>query len=151
MKMATASAVAASAAALFACSKCFSRHPFEELSQGQQLCKVSFAISKYFEGQNFALKMSQIQRNLIVLRYFEFRWFENLKSSWKFHNVEIKCKQTCVFTIFFQQPEFCKSFKLSGNCNRKIREISVSNIENVNKYFILTIFFYRNVVDLFPW
>ncbi|XP_040583934.1 protein FAM76A-like [Lepeophtheirus salmonis] len=25
--------------ALFACSKCFSRHPFEELSQGQQLCK----------------------------------------------------------------------------------------------------------------
>jgi len=25
---------------LFACSKCFSRHPFEELSQGQQLCKV---------------------------------------------------------------------------------------------------------------
>lgn len=27
--------------ALFACSKCFSRHPFEELSTGQQLCKVS--------------------------------------------------------------------------------------------------------------
>jgi hypothetical protein len=26
---------------LFACSKCFSRHPFEELSAGQQLCKVS--------------------------------------------------------------------------------------------------------------
>ncbi|KAA0203459.1 hypothetical protein HAZT_HAZT003827, partial [Hyalella azteca] len=25
--------------ALFACSKCFSRHPFDELSQGQQLCK----------------------------------------------------------------------------------------------------------------
>ncbi|XP_049793484.1 protein FAM76A isoform X1 [Schistocerca nitens] len=25
--------------ALFACSKCFSRHPFEELSVGQQLCK----------------------------------------------------------------------------------------------------------------
>lgn len=24
---------------LFACSKCFSRHPFEELSSGQQLCK----------------------------------------------------------------------------------------------------------------
>ena len=36
MKMATA----ASSSALFACSKCFSRHPFEELSQGQQLCKV---------------------------------------------------------------------------------------------------------------
>lgn len=29
------------APALFACSKCFSRHPFEELSQGQQLCKVN--------------------------------------------------------------------------------------------------------------
>ncbi|XP_022901921.1 protein FAM76A [Onthophagus taurus] len=26
-------------APLFACSKCFSRHPFEELSAGQQLCK----------------------------------------------------------------------------------------------------------------
>ncbi|XP_068204070.1 protein FAM76A-like isoform X2 [Palaemon carinicauda] len=26
--------------ALFACSRCFSRHPFEELSQGQQLCKI---------------------------------------------------------------------------------------------------------------
>eukprot|EP00091_Calanus_sinicus_P012155 TRINITY_DN27637_c0_g1_i1.p2 TRINITY_DN27637_c0_g1~~TRINITY_DN27637_c0_g1_i1.p2 ORF type:complete len:108 (-),score=31.66 TRINITY_DN27637_c0_g1_i1:68-391(-) len=24
---------------LYACSKCFTRHPFEELSQGQQLCK----------------------------------------------------------------------------------------------------------------
>lgn len=28
--------------ALFACSRCFSRHPFEELSPGQQLCKVYF-------------------------------------------------------------------------------------------------------------
>lgn len=28
---------------LFACSKCFSRHPFEELSAGTQLCKVSYA------------------------------------------------------------------------------------------------------------
>ncbi|KAF7994477.1 hypothetical protein HCN44_003949 [Aphidius gifuensis] len=27
------------AKALFACSRCFSRHPFEELSPGQQLCK----------------------------------------------------------------------------------------------------------------
>lgn len=25
---------------LFACSRCYSRHPFEELSSGQQLCKV---------------------------------------------------------------------------------------------------------------
>ena len=31
----------AAAAALFACSKCYTRHPFEELSTGQQLCKVS--------------------------------------------------------------------------------------------------------------
>ena len=31
--------------ALFACSKCFTRHPFEELSQGQQLCKVNLRIS----------------------------------------------------------------------------------------------------------
>ncbi len=41
MKMATAASNAgASKPLLFACSKCFSRHPFEELSQGQQLCKV---------------------------------------------------------------------------------------------------------------
>ncbi|KAJ8951182.1 hypothetical protein NQ314_007722 [Rhamnusium bicolor] len=25
---------------LFACSRCFARHPFEELSAGQQLCKI---------------------------------------------------------------------------------------------------------------
>ena len=30
--------------ALFACSKCFTRHPFEELSQGQQLCKVNLRL-----------------------------------------------------------------------------------------------------------
>ena len=71
MKMATASAAAAaSAAALFACSKCFSRHPFEELSQGQQLCKVSFAISKYFEGQNFSLKFSRKQCNETISKHF---------------------------------------------------------------------------------
>ncbi|XP_045447144.1 protein FAM76A isoform X1 [Melitaea cinxia] len=29
----------ASSTALFACSRCFSRHPFEELSPGEQLCK----------------------------------------------------------------------------------------------------------------
>lgn len=28
-------------APLFACSRCFARYPFEELSAGQQLCKVS--------------------------------------------------------------------------------------------------------------
>ena len=44
----SSSAVAAAApapkaaAALFACSKCYTRHPFEELSTGQQLCKVSY-------------------------------------------------------------------------------------------------------------
>ncbi|KAF4522531.1 hypothetical protein B566_EDAN009978 [Ephemera danica] len=39
----------ATATALFACSRCFSRHPFEELSSGQQLCKEcrgSFPIVK---------------------------------------------------------------------------------------------------------
>ncbi|XP_017844524.1 protein FAM76A isoform X2 [Drosophila busckii] len=29
-----------SAKALFACSKCYTRHPYEELSSGQQLCKM---------------------------------------------------------------------------------------------------------------
>ena len=37
--------------ALFACSKCFTRHPFEELSQGQQLCKVR--ILGFLENRNF--------------------------------------------------------------------------------------------------
>jgi hypothetical protein len=31
---------------LFACSKCFSRHPFEELSKSTQLCKVKKKKSK---------------------------------------------------------------------------------------------------------
>ncbi len=41
--MASVAAVASSGSssvALFACSKCYTRHPFEELSTGQQLCKV---------------------------------------------------------------------------------------------------------------
>ena len=38
--VATATPAKAAAAALFACSKCYTRHPFEELSTGQQLCKV---------------------------------------------------------------------------------------------------------------
>ncbi|KAK2495784.1 hypothetical protein MC885_020093, partial [Smutsia gigantea] len=29
------------ASALYACTKCTQRYPFEELSQGQQLCKVA--------------------------------------------------------------------------------------------------------------
>lgn len=48
-----------SAAVLFACSKCFSRHPFEELSSGQQLCKVCFKAT-------FDIKRRQ---NLIVFDY----------------------------------------------------------------------------------
>uniref|UniRef100_A0ABI7XDJ9 Uncharacterized protein n=1 Tax=Felis catus TaxID=9685 RepID=A0ABI7XDJ9_FELCA len=31
------------ASALYACTKCTQRYPFEELSQGQQLCKESEA------------------------------------------------------------------------------------------------------------
>ena len=36
--------------ALFACTKCHSRHPFEELSAAEQLCKVgrSFNVDFYF-------------------------------------------------------------------------------------------------------
>lgn len=33
---------------LFACSRCYSRHPFEELSSGQQLCKVRFYLHHHF-------------------------------------------------------------------------------------------------------
>ena len=35
--------------ALFACTKCNSRHPFDELSQGQQLCKVTYASASVSE------------------------------------------------------------------------------------------------------
>lgn len=35
-----------SSQALFACTRCNSRHPFEELSQGQQLCKVCPIVSE---------------------------------------------------------------------------------------------------------
>lgn len=36
---------------LFACSKYFSRHPYEELSSGQQLCKVNQIIRIKFLKQ----------------------------------------------------------------------------------------------------
>ena len=42
---AAATAGSKPAAALFACSKCYTRHPFEELSTGQQLCKVGASSS----------------------------------------------------------------------------------------------------------
>lgn len=38
---------------LFACSKCFSRHPFEELSANQQLCKVK---TSSFNGDSYFCK-----------------------------------------------------------------------------------------------
>lgn len=50
---------------LFACSKCFSRHPYEELSSGQQLCKVN--TNKYrvkiFKGK---LQQTNIFSNVCV-------------------------------------------------------------------------------------
>ena len=63
MKMATA----ASSSALFACSKCFSRHPFEELSQGQQLCKVMREkfLSKH-QGQFLIFQTCSFLRNVVV-------------------------------------------------------------------------------------
>ena len=51
--------------ALFACSKCFSRHPFEELSQGQQLCKVSIAFDKFLASKKgYKCFMSKTVKNL---------------------------------------------------------------------------------------
>lgn len=45
---------------LFACSRCFSRHPFEELSTGEQLCKV----------RNVTIIEFKIYRNIV----YYFHW-----------------------------------------------------------------------------
>ncbi len=52
---------------LFACSKCFKRFPFEELSQGDQLCKVStlrFARRKLMSFKS-CISGSQVVSNLV--------------------------------------------------------------------------------------
>lgn len=46
---------------LFACSKCFSRHPFEELSTGQQLCKVKIFLFRFAGGEFFEIGKKQVQ------------------------------------------------------------------------------------------
>ena len=51
--------------ALFACSKCFTRHPFEELSQGQQLCKVSPRI--YMYQKSFFGPILGAVKNMLIL------------------------------------------------------------------------------------
>lgn len=48
-----------SAKVLFACSKCFSRHPYEELSSGQQLCKVNIIKMRNSENERQTQKMQQ--------------------------------------------------------------------------------------------
>ena len=65
MKMAAATGGNVSnQAMLFACSKCFSRHPFEELSQGQQLCKV-----RTFLQINWGFKRFEFVFNYRLLEY----------------------------------------------------------------------------------
>ena len=56
---------------LYACSKCFTRHPFEELSQGQQLCKVKILIlfNNMFISEKFEISSaSQNKDKLFVKR-----------------------------------------------------------------------------------
>ncbi|KAI4464584.1 hypothetical protein MML48_3g00017757 [Holotrichia oblita] len=53
-----------SAPLLFACSKCFSRHPFEELSAGQQLCKITELKAKHFTVENeFRNKIKNVEKD----------------------------------------------------------------------------------------
>lgn len=53
--------------ALFACSRCFSRHPFEELSPGQQLCKVLLWILIFFL-EKFSLFLILLKRHFSYLQ-----------------------------------------------------------------------------------
>lgn len=68
--------------ALFACSKCFSRHPFDELSQGQQLCKVSFQFT--FTFTSFFVQI----RTVITSVYGLTGELIKNKSSWWCHQNE---------------------------------------------------------------
>lgn len=53
---------------LFACSKCYSRHPFEELSEGQQLCKVKG--DHFFSFIHFCLYVWLFHISLAKLTHF---------------------------------------------------------------------------------
>lgn len=51
-----AGAGSGSAPALYACTKCNQRYPFEELSQGQQLCKVPLPRAEAAVGREGGLR-----------------------------------------------------------------------------------------------
>lgn len=82
--------------ALFACSRCFTRHPFEELSAGQQLCKVRGLAS--FLGHS-------LSKHSLTYFYFSRPWFITfeqfflLDGSAKFHNSH--------FTVGFEIAPLC--------------------------------------------
>lgn len=65
---------------LFACSKCFSRHPFEELSPGQQLCKVGihfiFSHSSFHRIIYSELNCGPFQHICGDKTYGQFRYFQ---------------------------------------------------------------------------
>lgn len=74
---------------LFACSKCFSRHPFEELSHGQQLCKVRSAKRSLHVKGNKGLRRSTKkwwQSSILMTFSFIFVCKTPLKASGKAQN-----------------------------------------------------------------
>ena len=53
---------------LYACSKCFARFPFEELSQGQQLCKVKVAKMICFAVAHFKIILQKCRGDFPIVK-----------------------------------------------------------------------------------
>lgn len=85
---------------LFACSKCFSRHPFEELSTGQQLCKVNTIVDHIFPSD-----ASIDAHPKLAMQWL---WFSFAKHSVRpsfFHKSKMKVKSTPLHLTSTQQQQ----------------------------------------------
>ena len=86
---------------LFACTKCHSRHPFEDLSKDDHLCKVTFLL--------LVMQLTVLVREelyIIVLKW----WLEN--RGWKF------------------QANFSKKYEIWRKLGPKFSPIWIKNVSD---------------------
>lgn len=68
--------------ALYACTKCNQRYPFEELSQGQQLCKVG-EHEREDDPNNHDLRRAVVCRCLVMATLERFSKGSDYVTTWK--------------------------------------------------------------------
>lgn len=103
---------------LFACSKCFARHPFEELSSGQQLCKVN--INNRSNTINLKKKTYFVSIEVVCVL---------------FKKIPILCSK--YFHLFFRNVVvhflLLNVRIVDRNFNKQPKEAQVQFVKNVNK------------------